>query len=66
MHGREIRASESSEQRELRLARLEQIRVHGREIRTSEGSEQREARLEQIRVHGREIRVGLRVVSKGS
>ncbi|KAG8299992.1 hypothetical protein J6590_087516 [Homalodisca vitripennis] len=45
---RAIRASESDEQRVLRL---ENIRVHAAETRSTESSEQRKLRLETNRIH---------------
>ncbi|GFV65186.1 hypothetical protein TNCV_2148781 [Trichonephila clavipes] len=50
---RALRASESDEQRALRL---ENLRVHATEIRSSESSDQREVRLETDRIRTNQIR----------
>ncbi|GFX33071.1 hypothetical protein TNCV_5042391 [Trichonephila clavipes] len=50
---RVLQASESDEQRELRL---ENLRVHATETRSSESSDQREVRLETDRIRTNQIR----------
>ncbi|GFS54039.1 uncharacterized protein TNCV_3762361 [Trichonephila clavipes] len=50
---RVLQASESDEQRALRL---ENLRVHATETRSSESSDQREVRLETDRIHTNQIR----------
>ncbi|GFX97843.1 uncharacterized protein TNCV_4904941 [Trichonephila clavipes] len=50
---RALRASESDEQRELRL---ENLRVHATETRSSESFDQREVRLETNRIRTNQIR----------
>ncbi|GFU44735.1 hypothetical protein TNCV_2220521 [Trichonephila clavipes] len=50
---RALRASESDEQRALRL---ENLRVHSTETRSSESSDQREVRLETDRIRTNQIR----------
>ncbi|GFX55066.1 hypothetical protein TNCV_2305861 [Trichonephila clavipes] len=50
---RALRASESDEQRALRL---ENLRVHATETRSSESSDQREVRLETNRIRTNQIR----------